>query len=95
MKAKEYVAQYAEEFNSCDKQRCSAAANDIFGKFQDEAGELFKIRHVKTDGAAVAVLKELNTKWNVIANSFPRVLKRDVIKIFYTREVPGLARLWD
>ena len=61
-KAKEYAEQYIQ---ASDKM---AILGEIVTEFFDESTELIKIRNAKSNESIVAIIRELNEKWNAFAN---------------------------
>lgn len=76
MKAKDYYKKYAEQLMSPDTS--ITAVKELIVDFAKESRMLMDQRGVKTDKACMSVLKEMNDKWNALANMFPvEVLKRN------------------
>ena len=82
MKAKEYYKKYGEDL--CDSEKQDEAIKNLVNDFMGEANELLKKRNVKLDRGLLAVIKELNIKWNVLARMCP-VLKVDGFKLYVER----------
>lgn len=82
MKAQEYFEKYFEHAENYD-QMVEGGKNmfcDMCGEYQI----IEKTRKVKSMGAAVGIVRELNTKWNSVASKVEkkfsaRVMKRNVI----------------
>ena len=80
MKAKDYYEKYAERLLSPDTS--ITAVRELMVDFAIETQALLDSRKNKagtlSDQACKAVLKEMNDKWNALANMFPvEVLKRN------------------
>lgn len=94
MKAKEYIEKYKTAFESGDNETITKAGNDLMFEFSKEAENIMKSRGVKRDSAALAVLKEQNTKWNAVAKVFYGILKHDGFKLFWMDRMPVLEEMW-
>ena len=82
MKAKEYFEKYFESAKTFEEisENCKAMFRDMMREYS----EIKEIRSVKTDSGAVGIVRELNEKWNSVAEKVERkfsarVLKRNVI----------------
>lgn len=76
MKAKDYYKKYGERL--ADPETTNAAIVELIREFARESGELMDKRDVKSDKACMAVLNEMNDKWNALARMFPtEVLRRN------------------
>lgn len=69
MKAKEYYKMIEE---TTTKDELLEVVNKIIDCLNEEAKELMKSRHVKTDRRLVAILREMNDKWNAISALFEK-----------------------
>ena len=79
MKAKEYYKKYGERL--MDPKESSAALIELFKDFAWEYKEITERRKVSSSKSILAVLDELNDKWNALAAMFPfEVLKRNGYK---------------
>lgn len=56
------------------------AGKRMFIEFVGEVEKIIKERGVKTDRAAVSVLKEVNQKWNALCELYKSEYKQDVLK---------------
>lgn len=82
MKAKDYYKKYAERLLSPDTS--ITAVRELIADFAKETKMLMDQRGVKTDKACMAVLNEMNDKWNALANMFPvEVLKRNGYREYF------------
>ncbi len=84
-KAKEYAKQYLQ---AEDKHK---VLSDIILEFFDESQELIKIRNAKIDGAIVAIIKELNEKWNAFARRTNGEVKEDGFINLVKSKLPFMA----
>jgi len=93
LKAKEYFTKYETKIISGGTD----ALYQLFMEINEESKVLIKTRHCRSNSAVVAVIKELNGKWNAISNLFEKKynglspLKKDGFKNFWLREVPEMA----
>lgn len=101
MKAREYFDTYIDRIiaEAGTEKEQSGAFYELLWGFMAEAKEITKARHVQTDRAAMAILRELNQKWNALCNICVKVkgdsvLKRDGFKAFITKEIPETKDKW-
>ncbi len=69
MKAKEYYAKYGEQLMNPETEN-EALAN-LLSDLVHEAKTLMEQRKVRTDKSTLAIIDELNNKWNAISAMFP------------------------
>lgn len=69
MKAKEYYAKYGERLMNPETDKEALA--DLLTDFVDETTKIIKQRKVSTNKAVLAVIDELNNKWNALCEMFP------------------------
>ena len=98
MKAKDYFEKYEERIMKKDAHSIKAL-EDMVEEFCVETEKLIKDRHIKLVGGMVGVMKEQNQKWNALCNLFVKkhgisVLKRDVLKNSWIKNMPDLGLVW-
>lgn len=96
MKAKEYFAKYGESVYREALDGKFEIGHTLFIELASEFKTISKQRNVKSNRAAVAVIKELNEKWNSLAAMFEKkygveVLKRNAVLNYYMEKIPELA----
>lgn len=96
MKAKEYFAKYGESVYREALDGKFDICQALFLGFVSEFKAICEQRSIKTDRAAVAVLKELNEKWNSLAAMFEKqygveVIKRNAVLNYYVKNIPEIA----
>lgn len=96
MKAKEYFAKYGESVYREALDGKFEIGQTLFIELASEFKTISKQRNVKSNRAAVAVIKELNEKWNSLAAMFEKkygveVLKRNAVLNYYMEKIPELA----
>jgi hypothetical protein len=97
MKAQDYFEKYKESVYNEALEGKADAAKEMYFAFIREVNDLIKIRHVKTDKAAISIIKELNQKWNKLANLFEAeygqcVLKRNAIWNYFADKIPEINK---
>lgn len=95
MKAKEYFAKYEKGLVSESTDECSTAIAGLLTDMNAEVKKLMEVRHVKFDRGGIAVLKEMNEKWNAIVRLLEKKygatpIIRDGFRTFWVREMPQL-----
>ena len=96
MKAKEYFAKYGESVYREALDGKFEIGQTLFIELASEFKTISKQRNVKSNRAAVAVIKELNEKWNSLAAMFEAkygepVLKRNAVIDYYVDQIPTIA----
>ncbi len=96
MKAKEYFTKYGESVYREALDGKFEIGQTLFIELASEFKTISKQRNVKSNRAAVAVIKELNEKWNSLAAMFEKkygveVLKRNAVLNYYMEKIPELA----
>lgn len=91
MKAQEYFNKYFAELPKTIEE-AKANAQNMLVDFSGEVELLLKQRNIKTDDGAVGVIRELNEKWNSVANKVEKkygkkILKRNIIWNVYLAEI--------
>ena len=97
MKAKEYYAKYKEQILSADDKVSLRAVSNLVCDLSVEAKELLQKRHAQSNCAGVAVLREMNDKYNAICNLFEREYGATPIKpngfmLYWKRTMPELEK---
>lgn len=73
MKAKQYADQFMAELNNAKTEDdIDQAAVNLVIRLNKELEDLKQQRHVKFDRGFIPICKELNQKWNVIADLVER-----------------------
>lgn len=98
MKAKDYFEKYETRMMKNDDDGLKAIG-ELMYELVIEAKTLINTRHVNTNSGSVAVLKELNNKWNALCNLFEKKygvspIIRDGYKKYWLKEMPILTELW-
>lgn len=99
MKAKEYYAKYKERVASLDYNESIQAICEMIADLSAEAKATIDKRNVKTDCGCVAVLREMNDKYNAVCRMLEEeykdpILARDGFLIYWRKQIPELdARL--
>ena len=96
MKAKEYVAKYGDDIMRGDNTALGTMLSEMFG----EIGDITKARGIKTTAGAVAVVEEINTKFNSVCATLEKkmgmsVLKRNGLRILAIRQIPELRIFYE
>ena len=86
MKAKEYFQKYGERLQN--PETSVSATNELIKDFLAETNALFEQRKNKrgslSDKACIAILEEMNNKWNALASMFPvEILRRNGFKNYF------------
>lgn len=97
MKAKDYYKKYRDEIVSKDEKKSVEAIAELVMDLSNEAKETIKLRRVKTDGGAVAVIREMNQKYNAVVTLFEKEfgaspLLRNGFREYWKKQVPELKR---
>lgn len=95
MKAKEYYAKYKDRIASKDDKESLQGMCDMIFEFCLESKELIEKRKVRSDCGGVAVLRELNDKYNAVCRMFERdygtpIIKRDGFMVYCRKQIPEL-----
>ena len=82
MKAQEYYEKYFENAQSADEIQKNAG--EMYRDIAKEYSEILEKRKPKTIDGAVGIVRELNEKWNSVANKVEakfavKILKRNAI----------------
>lgn len=71
MKAKEYFEKY-KDLGSEPFEARKPIAKKLFLELSDEVTEICNSRKIRTNVSLISVIKEINQKWNAIANLFEK-----------------------
>ena len=98
MKAKDYFDKYGDAIHREAMEGNTETGLAMFVEFCKEVKDITAQRHVKTDRAAIAVLKEVNQKWNKLARMFESdtgavLLKRNAILDYFVEHIPEIKEL--
>lgn len=86
MKAKEYYAIYSAKL--MDPEREDQALADILADFAEEATTLMKQRKASSDKSVLAIIDELNNKWNALCEMFPvPTLNRNGYQVYWYKKL--------
>jgi hypothetical protein len=91
MKAKDYVERMRQLLMEHEDDREAIAI--VFRELILEFKTLAEVRHVQTDDAAIAIIKELDRKWRKICEMVPG-LNPDGYKTFIAHELPDVYSYW-
>ena len=96
MKAREYFEKYFKDLE-ITLPNIVESSKQMLNDFNDELKHLMKQRNCKTDSAAIAVVKELNQKWNSVIEKVHKhygfvCLKRNVFWNYFAAKFPELKR---
>lgn len=85
MKAKEYYTKYGEALINPETR--DKALADLLMDFNAEADKTMKQRKACTDKAILAIIDELNTKWNALCEMFtiPALVRNGYQAYWYPR----------
>ena len=95
MRAKEYYAKINEQNPKTAEEMANAIGNVVDG-LNNEAKELIKKRRVTSDNGCIAIIRELNNKWNAIVTLFEKdygmsPIKRHRFLELWAEKIPELA----
>lgn len=95
MKAKEYFEKYDRVIIEDQMAGSIVSTQKLLLELSNEAESICKKRHAKRGLAVVAVLKELNQKWNAICILYEKKygvspLNKDAFKTFWKLQMPEL-----
>ena len=72
MKAKDYYKKYRDEIVSKDEKKSIEAISSMVLEMSKEARDTIKDRRVRSDSGAVAVIREMNQKYNAVVTLLRR-----------------------
>lgn len=83
MKAKDYYAKYGERL--MNPKTSDEALDDIFADFNEEVTALMEQRKANSDKSVLAILDEMNKKWNALAEMFPvpTLIRNGYLAVWY------------
>ena len=96
MKAIEYYEQFGERvYQEAVKSSCNNALSDLVAAFVREMKELIDSRKVQSNRGTVAVIREMNEKWNALVAIFEKrkgdsPIKRNGFRLYMELEIPAL-----
>lgn len=96
MKAIDYFEQYGEQvYQEALKSSCNDALSYLLGAFVREMKEIIASRKVQSNRGTVAVIRELNEKWNALVAIFEKrkgdsPIKRNGFRLYMELEIPQL-----
>lgn len=95
MKAKEYYAKYKDQIMSKNGMNRTTALCDLLCELSNEAKEMIAKRNIKTDDGTVAVLHEMNEKFNAVCRLFEKEfgltpLRKDGFMNYWRNKIPAL-----
>jgi hypothetical protein len=86
-KAIDYYQELKPVLEGSDIESIKEAITKIFMSFFAEVKEISGMRKAKTDGAYLAIVDELNTKWNSICNKAEKdgfkILVKDAFTAYF------------
>lgn len=100
MKVKQYASEYVAKLNhSKTEEEINHITMDLLIRLMKESEDLARKRHVKFDKGFIPICKELNQKWNVIADLVEKemgmeVLRPNTYRDFLFLKVPGMEEVW-
>lgn len=100
MKAKQYASEYIAKLNhSKTEEEINHVTVELLVQLLKEGEDLKQKRHVKFDKGFIPICKELNQKWNVIADIVEKemgmtVLVHNAYRDFLFLKIPGMEEAW-
>lgn len=100
MKAKQYASEYVAKLNhSKTEEEINHVTVELLVQLLKEGEDLKQKRHVRFDRGFIPICKELNQKWNVIADLVKKemgmtVLVPNAYRDFLFLKVPGMEEAW-
>lgn len=92
MKAKDYYAKYGEQLVSADEKEREAAILAVMKSFADESKALMDARKPRTEKAILAIVEEINGRWNALCEMLPvPVLRRNGWKNYFMSQLAKLS----
>lgn len=89
MKVQDYYMKYKEYFEDAkDESEINNIITEIVKEMNQELFEITNKRQIKTDRAVLAVVKEMNQKWNALI----RIFEKEKIQCFM--KVDGFKSMW-
>lgn len=93
MKAKDYVEKYGSTIIAEAETGDTKTASELISELFSEVTAISNARNCKTTEAILAVVKEINQKYNAIQRSIP-CLKPDAIKMIMFDRMPEIKPIW-
>lgn len=93
MKAKEYIEKYGTKITDEAEAGNTESASKLISELFEEITAISNARNCKTTEAILAVVKEVNQKYNAIQRGIT-CLKPDAIKIIMFDRMPELKSIW-
>ena len=95
MKAKEYYAKYKDRIVAADDKESLQGMCDMLYELCMESKAIVTKRGVRTDCGCVAVLREMNDKYNAVCRMFEAEygaspIKKDGFMTYWRRQLPAL-----
>ena len=93
MKAKDYFEKYKEPLHqAADKEARGKIVIEIFIEMSAEGSQLGKTRNIQREEALMAIIEEMNGKWNALVRLVEKefgagVLVRDVFRKVWTEQL--------
>lgn len=100
MKAKQYASEYVAKLNRFKTEgEINHVTVELLVQLLKEGEDLKQKRHVKFDKGFIPICKELNQKWNVIADIVEKemgmtVLVPNAYRDFLFLKIPGMEEAW-
>ena len=93
MKAKDYIEKYGASITAEAETGEAKTAVKLVSELFEEITTISNARNCKTTEAVLAVVKEVNQKYNAIQREIP-CLKSDAIKMLMMDKMPELKTIW-
>ena len=100
MKAKQYASEYVAKLNAAKtEEEINNVTVGLLVQLMKEGEDLKQKRHVRFDKGFIPICKELNQKWNVIADLVEKemdmtVLAPNAYRDFLFLKIPGMEEAW-
>lgn len=96
MKAKEYYTKYGEQLVDPYPTVRHEALVSLMVDMADETKDIMEKRKIATTKAILALIEEMNSKWNALCNMMPTpVLRRNGYREFMYRQLAITKELAD
>ncbi|MBQ2973360.1 MAG: hypothetical protein IJE19_03310 [Clostridia bacterium] len=93
MKAKDYIEKYGTAISTEVETGETESATKLISELLAEILSISNSRNCKTTEAVLAVVKEVNQKYNAIQRDIP-CLKPNAIKMIMLDRMPELKAIW-